>query len=149
MTAKEYLEQLIDIRVRIKALNRKISECRERASNTAAGSSGETTQHSGENTSKIVRNVENKLELEASLEKIKFEFEQFETRATLEINRLPNNQYTGLLMEKYVNGLTWEQVAEAIDKDPDYTRKVLHSRALAEFEKINPEHARKNPVISL
>lgn len=147
MTAKEYLEQLTEMRVRIKALNRKIAECKERATNTASNAFGEAVQNNGTISSKIADNMENKVTLEAILNKVKEEFEEFEIRATIEINRVPNNLHSGLLLEKYVNGLTWEQVAEAIDKDPDYTRKDLHSRALASFEETNPEHTRKNPVI--
>lgn len=147
MTAKEYLEQLTNMRIRINSINRKISECQERATNTAAKISGDIPQHNGETSGKIADNISKKVDLETTLQKIKEVFEEFEIRATAEINRVPDNLYSGLLFEKYVNGLTWEQVAEAIGKDPDYTRKDLHSKALVYFEEINPEHTRINPVI--
>lgn len=149
MTAKEYLEQLTNMRIRINSINRKISECQDRATNTAVNISGNAPQHNGETSEKIADNIGKKIDLETTLQKTKEAFEEFEVRATIEINRIPNNLYSGLLFEKYVNGLTWEQVAEVIEKDPDYTRKDLHSKALACFEEINPENTRINPVITL
>ena len=59
---------------------------------------------------------------------------------TKQINMIDNNLYVALLQNRYVNCCTWEETAELIDKDIDYTKKELHSRALKEFEKILTTH---------
>lgn len=147
MTAKEYLEQLPNIRLRIRAIRRRIAECDDRATHITSNFSGTPSQHNGGASSKVADNVVAKVELESELDAIAKEFEAFEHRAALEINRLPDNLYSALLFEKYINGLTWEQVAEAIQRDADYTRKELHSKALTSFDEIIPADTRKNPVI--
>lgn len=145
MTAKEYLEQLPNIRLRIRAIKRRIAECDDRATHITSSFSGMPAQHGG--ASKIEENMEKKIDLDSELKAIVMEFEAFERRAVLEINRIPDNLQSALLIEKYINGLTWEQVAEAIGKDADYTRKELHSKALTSFDEIIPPDTRKNPVI--
>lgn len=145
MTAKEYLEQLPGMRVRINAIRRKIAECKDRASDTSAKLSD---QRVSGGCGKIEGNVGEAVDIEAGLKELLKEFEKFELRASREICSMPNSLYSGLLFEKYINGLSWEQVAEAIDKDIDYTRKVLHSKALSEFDTIIPEKARFCPCIT-
>ncbi len=145
MTAKEYLEQLPDMRVRINAIRRKIAECKERASDTSAKMSD---QRGSGSCGKIEGNVGKAVDIETELKELLKEFEMFELRASREICSMPNSLYSGLLFEKYINGLSWEQVAEAIDKDIDYTRKVLHSKALSEFDSIIPEKTRFCPCIT-
>lgn len=146
MTAKEYLEQLPYMRVRINAMKRKIEECREKASDTSAKINGE---HFGSSSiSKIEKNTEKAVDLETELRELVKQFEQLEVRASRAICSLPTSLYSGLLFEKYINGLSWEQVAEAIGKDVDHTRKVLHSKALAEFDRQIPENTRFYPCIT-
>ena len=149
MTAKEYLEQLPDMRLRIQALSRKIAECDDRATQIASSTPDAAPRHNGGASSKIETNVGEKVDLESTLKKIKKEFELFEQRAIIEINKLPDNKQSALLFERYINGLTWERIAEVLEKDVDYTRKELHSKALASFDEIVPPDTRKNPVISL
>ena len=46
------------------------------------------------------------------------------------------NTYAALLLNKYVCGLTWEQVTDKLGyKNVDYVKGELHSKALAAFEK--------------
>ncbi len=146
MTAKEYLEQLPDMRVRINAIKRKIAECMERASDTSAKISGERSGSGSRG--KVEKNVEQAVDIEIELRQLVKQFEQLELRASKEICSLPTSIYSGLLFEKYINGLSWEQVAEAIGKDVDHTRKVLHSKALAEFDRLIPENTRFYPCIT-
>ena len=147
MTAKDYLEQLPNMRIRINALNRKIAECIDRASDTSAKISGSFSGNS-KSVSKIESNTEQAIDMERELKELVIQFEEFELRASKEICSIPNSLYSGLLFEKYINGLSWEQVAEAIGKDVDHTRKVLHSKALMEFDKVIPENTRLYPCIT-
>lgn len=146
MTAKEYLEQLPDLQLRINSLKRKIEVCHERGTDISIHQS-DGIHSNTYGSSKVVNTAENAADLSKVRYLIANEFLAFKSRAVVEINRIPNNLYAALLMDKYVNGLTWEEVAENIGKDFDYTRKVLHSKALESFDKFVPPCTRKNPVI--
>ena len=49
---------------------------------------------------------------------------------------MPNKLYAALLIDKYISNMTWQEVAEHINKEYDYTKGVLHDRALSNFAKI-------------
>lgn len=147
MTAKEYLEQLPGMRLRIAAIERKIVECRHRATNTASNQSGEIPQHNGAVSCKVADCAVQSADYETELKQIKSEFEAFERRASAEINRIPDNLLSAVLFEKYINGLTWDEVAMFVGKDADYVRKGLHGIALAKFDEVIPENTRKCPCI--
>lgn len=144
MTAKEYLEQLPDMRIRIKAFQQKICEYKARASDTSAKLTG---QHGESSSGKIERNVDKAIDMEAELKAMIAEFEAFELRAEQQIGRLPTGMYSGLLFNRYINGMTWEEIAEEIDKGVEYVRKELHSKALAEFSLCYPDYPRLSPCI--
>ena len=78
MTAKEYLELLPDMQLRINAIGRQIKACDDRAKDISlrlcesAGSSGR---------GKIEGNIEDKVDYEAELRKLKKEFEDFVLKA--------------------------------------------------------------------
>lgn len=144
MTVKEYLEQLPDMRIRIKAFQQKINECKERASDTSAKLSD---QHGSGVGGKIEKNVGNAIDMEKELKAMIVEFEDFERRAEQQIGRLPTGMYSGLLFNRYINGMTWEEIAEKVDKGVEYVRKELHSKALAEFALCYPDYPRLSPCI--
>ena len=148
MTTKEYLEQLPNMQIRINAIKRKIAECKERATDISIKQASDS-QHNGNVTNKIENNMDKKIDLEKELENLKNQFESFEVRVIAEINKIPNSLYSGLLFEKYINGLSWEEVAEVIGKGTEYTRKELHSKALLEFDIYTPENTRKSPCTFL
>ena len=144
MTAKEYLEQLPDMRIRIKAIRQRINEFKERASDTAAKLSD---QHSSSGVGKVEGNVMRAVDIEAQLKEIVQEFEEFELRASQQISKLPTGIYSSLLFNRYINGMTWEDIAEEIDKGVEYVRTELHSKALAEFSLCYPDYPRLSPCI--
>ena len=51
------------------------------------------------------------------------------------IDAVNDNTYRALLTRYYVNGETWEQIAEELNYSVYWTRSGLHDRALAEVEK--------------
>lgn len=145
MTAKEYLEHLPDMRVRIRAMERKIKDCEERASDTSAKL---TDQRGNGDGNKITDNVDEAIDLEAELKAMVAEFKRFELIASQQIGKMPNSTYSGLLFNKYINGMTWEEISEELDKGVEYVRKELHSKALAEFSNCYPDYPRFAPCIS-
>lgn len=146
MTAKEYLLQIRDIDKKIASLERSIEQCKERATSITSKFSEIPPQHNGDVSQKIAINAEKAVDYETDVKMLKEEVEQLKIKISREIDDVPNNTYSALLRDYYVNGLPWEDVAENIDKDSDYTRKVLHQSALKEFEIMfldKPENARK------
>ena len=136
------------MQLRIDSLRRSIQLCQERAENTGAQFS-DSPRVQG-NGNKIADNIEKKADFEAELLQLIDEFERFRIRAIREINRIPDSMYASVLIDKYINGYTWERVAKNIGfQNEDYVRKILHAKALESFEKNNPETTRKSPEKSL
>lgn len=109
MTAKEYLSKGIDIDIKIKAI--KLAEEKEKS-----------------NENEAVCEV---------LDKMKKESEQIKIDIITRICAIENNLYSAVLLNKYISNLTWAELAEEIDKEYDYTKGVLHNKALSEFSKNN------------
>lgn len=134
MTAKEYLQQLTNLHLRIAAIEGVIAEYYEKAQGTAAGSSElppsvmVTDNRTEDRLIKLAESSE-------KLQELCDELEVFAYKVTIEINRLKNSTYAALLINKYVRNRTWEQVAEDIGLNTDYTKGELHGKALAAFER--------------
>lgn len=148
MTAKEYLNQLPNMQLRINSLRKSIQLCRERAVGTGIQFSDMPPVHG--NGNKIACNTEKKVDFETELLKLADEFEKFRIRVIHEINRIPDNRCVSVLINRYINNMSWEKITEEIgEKNPEYVRKELHEKALKKFEEINPENLRKPPKNSL
>lgn len=147
MTAKEYLEQVIGIDKRINSLEHRLEMLKESAERITPmyGSISSGTRKSSD---KLSENIGEKIDIEKEIITLKEEFKAFQIRVEKEIHRIPNNVYATLLAEKYINGTSWNEIAEIIGyNDVKYVRKILHSKALAEFERINPQNTRFLPCI--
>ena len=127
MTPKEYLSQVRDMDVRINAkleqvwrLRAQASRCTSTLTGMPRGSGG------GSRVEEIVaRYVELEQEIDASVDRmmaLRREVEQV-------IAAVPNPTHRTLLELRYLNGWTWEHIAEAMDYDPRHVRK-LHGYAL-------------------
>lgn len=147
MTAKECLSQLTNMRLRIEALENAIVKCYSNAAKTTPGYGDGFVGGTSDN--KIESNVERVVEYEAELTNLINTLEQFQYDLTMEINRIPNNIYVALLINKYICDDPWEVVAVKLDKTCDYTQKELHSKALAEFERVVMADPRKPLEIPL
>ena len=145
MTAKEYLNQLPNMQLRINSLKKSIQLCQECATKTGTQFS-DLPMVQG-NGNKIADNIEKKLDFEDELLQLVNEFEKFRFCVICQINRIPDNRYVSLLINRYVNNMSWEEIAEIIGyNDIKYVRKILHGRALAEFEKITPLFSPFSPL---
>ena len=147
---KEYLLQIRDIDKKIASLKRSIEQCEERATSITTAYNELPPQHNGAISQKVASNAERAVDYETDVKTLKEKAEQLKIKISREIYSMPNNTYSALLRDYYINGLPWEDVAENIGKDSDYTRKVLHPNALKEFEIIflnKPANTRKYPFI--
>lgn len=151
MTAKEYLSYLPNIQLRIKALQRSIRKCEEVATTTGGHmDSISSGQHGG--NGKVAYAIEEKCDLEQELRNLMESYQKFAVKVVREINRIPNNLYVTILIDRYVNGLPWETVAANVGMESEkHVRTKLHEQALTAFEKNNPESTgkyRKVPCFS-
>ncbi len=148
MTAKEYLNQLPNMQLRINSLRKSIQLCRERAIGT--GNQFSDMPMVNDSGNRIADNMAKKVDFETELLRLADEFEKFRIRVIYEINRIPDNRCVSILINRYINNMSWEKIAEEIgEKNPEYVRKELHEKALKNFEEINPENLRKPPKNSL
>ena len=136
MTAREYLLQIRDIDKKIAALERSIQQCKERATSITSKFSEIPPQHNGDVSQKVAANAEKAVDYETDVKILKEEAEQLKIKISREIDDVPNNTYSALLRDYYVNGLPWEDVAENINRGYEYTKGSLHDRAVNEFIKI-------------
>lgn len=114
MTAKEYLEQIENIDVRIKSLAMQEYRLRNKQGD----------EKSLKELIGLIKNLRN-------------ESIELQKKITAEIYSLKDNRYSVLLAEKYLNGATWEEITLMLGyKDEKYVRTTLHSKALKEFAKL-------------
>lgn len=114
MTAKEYLEQIENIDIKIKALAMQERRLRNRQGNEKSLQ-----------------------ELRELIENLNEEFIELQKKITVEIYSMKNSVYSAILGAKYLSGATWEEIAVMIGySDVKYVRTVLHDKALSEFKKI-------------
>lgn len=148
MTAKEYLNQLTALQNRITANKQALEKYRSKAvsTNSAFGdiSGGKTNTNS-----KIEINVEKIVLHEKNLESLCAVYENFLYITLIDINKIKDNVSVSLLVNKYINGKTWEEVTELLGFDSvDYVKKELHLKALKKFEEVNPDYPTKTPCFS-
>lgn len=136
------------MQLRINSLKKSIQLCQECATKTGTQFS-DLPMVQG-NGNKIADNIEKKLDFEDELLQLVNEFEKFRFRVICQINRISDNRCVSLLINRYVNNMSWEKVTEEIEeKNSEYVRKELHEKALKKFEENTPENLRKTPCILL
>lgn len=114
MTAKEYLEQIENIDIKIKALAMQ----KRRLQNKS-------------------RDSEELRRLEQDIEDMETSCINLQKKITEEIHSMKNHVYASILSAKYLSGATWEEITLMLGyKDEKYVRTTLHSKALKEFSKL-------------
>ena len=144
-TAQKYLEQIQRIRATISNLDSQIERLRnEEASVRSAWPDG---QPHGAGTTDPVGNAAAKL----ADELVDLEFAQLEWRRELHrkevriielLSRLRKPEHNRLLYLRYVEGWTWEAIAEEMNRSYQWVAdsvRGLHGNALQEFDKILQE----------
>lgn len=129
VTVEEYILQVKDIDLRIRSLEGEL--------------------HDSEAESDAEYAVELQRRIKADIAK----FKQLKLQIREEIQQLRDNRYSTLLIEYYIRGKSWEQVAQALDmKDTKNVRDSMRRRALEAFEKKftkrfqnMPSNTLKNP----
>ena len=135
MTAKEYLRQLQRRDARINALIERQQRYRELASrrtavyrNAPGGGGGGTRRVSSveEYAVKIV-------DLEREIDRRIDEYADLTREIEAAIARIPDGRYRDVLRFRYVNGWSWEKIAEEMRYDRRWVYRI-HGRALNMIE---------------
>lgn len=133
ITAKEYLKSIrtLDIEINSKKeelinLNEKLTILSPQGSDTPVKSSG---------TTDITKTVDKIIDLQREIETEINELVNLRLEARVFINQLADLRFRVILTDYYINGDTWEQVAQTMKYDLRWIYR-LHGRALQDFEKI-------------
>ncbi len=116
MTSEEYLSQITDIDLRIRSLEGEFDDAEDECDE----------EYRLELQGRILQNLE--------------QAKALKLRIRSEIQRVTDHKLCALLMERYVRGRSWEQVADALGiQSEKYAREGLKAKAIAAFLKANPE----------
>lgn len=116
MTAEEYLSQITDIDLRIRSLEGEFDDAEDECDE----------EYRLELQGRILQNLE--------------QAKALKLRIRSEIQRVTDHKLCALLMERYVRGRSWEQVADALGiQSEKYAREGLKVKAIVAFLKANPE----------
>jgi len=133
MTTKEYLSQIKEMRDRIKEKQSQINDLRSLSTSITVNTENERVSSSSD-PDKIGKIIADILDREAELCVYINEYLQKEKEISCQIDSLKNNKCRAILHRRYVECMTFEDIA-AISMKISYRHALrLHGQALKEFE---------------
>lgn len=134
MTAREYLGQVRALDDLINAKQRELYRLRLSATAVSSPAFGDRVQGGGENRSMLIidKIIAMQEEINAEIDRLVDTKEEIRAR----IARVYNPQFIALLTDKYINGLTLEQIAEKTNMSYE-TIRGWHGQALQIFRYEN------------
>lgn len=135
MTARECLNGLRDMHIRLRRLERDIKEIRAKLYSLRAIDYSKERVTGGE-PSDLAEQIAH---FNAKLEQAQEEWRRlvaYSDAVDAMISRIPSKNLQALLHERYVNAGSWEQVAEVVGVSRQWVNRRMHLEALKEFEKI-------------
>lgn len=134
MTAKEYLGQIRALDDLINAKQRELYRLRLSATSVSSPTFGDKVQSGGDNRSMLIvdKIIAMQEEINAEIDRLVDTKEEIRAR----IARVYNPQFIALLTDKYINGLTLEQIAEKTNMSYE-TIRGWHGEALQIFRHEN------------
>ena len=142
MTAKEYLGEARTLRIRIKGKQERIKQLQELAESTTYNIAAERVS-GGSNTQKIPAVVSCIADFRQEIAEDTAKLIQRQREIQCYINQMHREKLKTVLELYYLNGLTFQDVAERMDKSVRHITR-LHGDALQEIEK----EILKCPVLS-
>lgn len=123
MTPEMYLMQVKDIDLRIRSLKGELKDAEN--------------EKDEEYAEKLQKQINEDIE----------RYKELRLRIRMEIQQIGDTKLSILLMEYYVRGRRWEEVAEAVDmKDVKNVRMGMHERALKKFASCFPQKFLNNAL---
>ena len=133
MTTKQYLNQVRNLDKRINAKLDELSSLRALTEKvTASYSEKVQVSISDAFTSNVAKIIDLEREINVEIDRLI----RLRERITKEIDNMPSNIYSALLSSRYLEGKTWEDVAEMLHYDERQIFRI-HENALKEFRTIN------------
>lgn len=134
MTAEEWLLSARGINDEIKELEISYRRALERATNVTVAPMGERVMYTPKNTSeeKMIEASEYAMLIAQSLNQKK----QLRKDVFRAIDEVHNSTLRRLLRLYYIEGLSWESVAEEMGMSDKHVRETLKERAILRIEKI-------------
>jgi len=135
VTAKEYLEQIESLSIRIDQMQNRLDCMRETAGGAAAIRYDKDRVQASVTVDAVERNVLNLIEMENKIFAEKVRLETIRNKITEQIQNLDDDRYVQILYKRYVEGKKFFTIHKEIHLDYDYVR-ALHGEALGYFEMI-------------
>lgn len=139
MTAKEYLEQIDYLTIRIDQMESRLACMRETAGGAAAIRYDKDNVQVSVQTDIVERNVIRLIEMQEKIFAEKVKLEAARNTIMEQIQNLDDDRYVRILFKRYVEGKKFFMIHEETQYDYDYVR-VLHGEALGYFEMIYRDH---------
>ena len=133
MTTKQYLNQVRNLDKRVNAKLDELSSLRALTEKvTASYSEKVQVSISDAFTSNVAKIIDLEREINVEIDRLI----RLRERITKEIDNMPSNIYSALLSSRYLEGKTWEDIAEMLHYDGRQIFRI-HENALKEFRRIN------------
>ncbi|MCL2086216.1 MAG: hypothetical protein FWH05_01310 [Oscillospiraceae bacterium] len=132
MRAKEYLEQVIGIDMVTNALREQ-----QRLLRTAGPGSvrldgvGRSTSPGDPTANTVVRISI----LQERIDEHERLANELKIKLLDDLMKIPNKTHSAVLINRYINGKSWEEIALIMGYNCDYARKSLHKNAVRSFDK--------------
>ncbi len=134
MTAKEWLNRGWKLNNEINQLLEAKRKAFELATKAATGTAEERVQTTKTNTSenRMIRLADYDIEIDRQIDKLVAIKHEILTA----ISAVEDPTCRALLVARYINFKTWEDIAEDIDKSERWVRTNIHQRALKKMESV-------------
>ncbi len=138
MTAKEYLSRLRSMENRIVSNANELERLSDIASSITSVINNENVQTTGTTSDKLGNCVAKIVDIQNTIDDDICRLEGLRMEIIEKIEGLDNQSHVDLLMFRYVNGMTFEEIAVEMGFSWRHTMRV-HGHALAEFSKRYPQ----------
>lgn len=143
MQAKEYLRQLGWLRRKVDNAEHQLEEMRKDRSYVKAAGGGEVkVQTSSSGTSAALTETERIVDMEAKLAVDIERYHSLKRKIVSQIDQLLDDRYREILLLRYVEGMSLNEVAEEMRYSYDYVQH-MHGFALLEFQKTHKSFLQK------
>lgn len=137
MTAKEYLSQLLNLERLISAKSlecERLDAMSKKVTSVLSDCKVDNSHDEGKQVDIVIRVIELKKDIEKQLK----EYTDLQSKISKEINDVADIRYRSILIMRYVNGLSFMQIADMMHYGKRWTL-VLHRKALEAFDRVHKE----------
>lgn len=138
MEAREYLEQIEIMELKIKQRKKELLALKLSATGTGSLNITDKVMSSGSSSDKMSDTVIEYIELEESIKKEIKRLNLKRNEIIGKIHKLKKKEHIDILYKKYVEYKSLMQIGEEMDYSYEYA-KILHRKAIKEFENCTPK----------